>query len=54
MSQEAGLMRNYTDVHLGSNKGTDVIKLTCQEQCRRGFSRETLVDLTMYTATSGS
>ena len=32
ISQAAGLVRYYTDVFLDSGKGTDVIKLTCQEQ----------------------
>lgn len=32
ISQAAGLVRDYTDVFLDSSKGTDVIKLTCQEQ----------------------
>lgn len=32
ISQAAGLVRYYTDVFLDSSKGTDVIKLTCQEQ----------------------
>jgi len=32
ISQAAGLLRNYTDVFLDSDKGTDVIKLSCQEQ----------------------
>jgi hypothetical protein len=31
MISTAGIIRNYTDVHLVSDKGTDVIKLTCQE-----------------------
>jgi hypothetical protein len=32
ISQTAGILRNYTDVFLDSDKGTDVIKLSCQEQ----------------------
>jgi len=28
---QAGILRYYTDVHLASDKGTDVIKLTCQQ-----------------------
>ena len=32
ISQAAGILRYYTDVYLDSDKGTDVIKLTCQEQ----------------------
>lgn len=32
ISQTAGLVRYFTDVFLDSSKGTDVIKLTCQEQ----------------------
>lgn len=32
ISEKAGTMRYYTDVFLESNKGTDVIKLTCQRQ----------------------
>lgn len=31
MVSQAGIIRNYTDVHLLSDKGTDVIKLTCQQ-----------------------
>lgn len=37
VSQAAGLVRYYTDVYLDSNEGTDVIKLTCQEQ---GYSMD--------------
>ena len=37
ISQAAGLLRNYTDVFLDSNKGTNVIKLTCQEQ---GYAKD--------------
>lgn len=37
VSQTAGLVRNYTDVYLDSDKGTDVIKLTRQEQ---GFGKD--------------
>jgi len=29
---EAGIIRFYSDIYLDSDKGTDVIKLTCQEQ----------------------
>ncbi len=32
ISQAAGLLRYYTDVFLDSDKGTDVIKLSCQQQ----------------------
>lgn len=32
ISQPAGLLRYYTDLFLDSDKGTDVIKLTCQQQ----------------------
>jgi len=32
ISEEANILRFYTDVFLQSDKGTDVIKLTCQEQ----------------------
>lgn len=32
ISQAAGILRFYSDVYLDSDKGTDVIKLTCQEQ----------------------
>jgi hypothetical protein len=32
ISENAGILRYYTDVFLDSDKGTDVIKLTCQEQ----------------------
>ena len=32
VSQAAGILRNYTDVYLDSETGTDVIKLSCQEQ----------------------
>jgi len=32
IAMEGGLLRYYTDVFLNSDKGTDVIKLTCQEQ----------------------
>ena len=38
ISQAAGLLRNYTDVFLDSDTGTDVIKLTCQEQ---GYKMDT-------------
>ena len=38
VSQAAGILRNYTDVFLDSDKGTDVIKLTCQEQ---GYKMDT-------------
>ena len=38
ISQAAGLLRYYTDVFLDSDKGTDVIKLTCQEQ---GYKMDT-------------
>ena len=31
IAMEGALLRYYTDVFLDSNKGTDVIKLTCQE-----------------------
>ena len=31
MVSQSGILRNYTDVHLLSDKGTDVIKLTCQQ-----------------------
>ncbi len=32
IAMDDGLLRYYTDVFLDSDKGTDVIKLTCQEQ----------------------
>jgi len=32
ISQAAGIIRFYSDIYLDSDKGTDVIKLTCQEQ----------------------
>ena len=32
VAMEGGVLRFYTDVFLDSDKGTDVIKLTCQEQ----------------------
>jgi len=32
ISQAAGIIRFYSDVFLDSDKGTDVIKLTCQEE----------------------
>ena len=32
ISQAAGIIRFYSDVFLDSDKGTDVVKLTCQEQ----------------------
>jgi hypothetical protein len=32
ISQAAGIIRYYSDVYLDSDKDTDVIKLTCQEQ----------------------
>ena len=32
ISDKTGLLRYYTDVYLDSEKGTDVIKLTCQVQ----------------------
>ena len=32
ISQAAGIIRFYSDIFLDSDKGTDVVKLTCQEQ----------------------
>jgi hypothetical protein len=32
ISQAAGILRYYSDIYLDSDKGTDVIKVTCQEQ----------------------
>ena len=32
ISDKAGIVRFYSDIFLESGKGTDVIKLTCQEQ----------------------
>ena len=45
VSQAAGLVRSYTDVFLDSNKGTDVIKLTCREQGYRMDGTFTIADM---------
>ena len=50
VSQAAGILRNYTDVYLDSEKGTDVIKLTCQEQ---GYKMDTAFTVSDMEAALG-
>ena len=50
ISQAAGLLRYYTDVFLDSDKGTDVIKLTCQQQ---GYRMDTPFTVSDMEATLG-
>ncbi len=45
MVSQAGIVRYYTDVHLLSDKGTDVIKLTCQEWATTRDSNFTVSDM---------